>query len=317
MQITTYRYQLPLTMPLHINGATVTQRNGFYANINGAWGEISPPLDASPEQLHAIEQELLLAGQQLRQGGVHGATSPAVQFGLDCALAGISISPLSTNNTLPSFPLLEGPRDPIVRAWRCRRIHPARAWLTLTGDVQYDAGLIRELCVLAPDLRLVLDAKSQLDSEQLSALWQRIDGSRIDWLLDPATDMLAGQHIGEQYQIPIAFDLARYLPFTTGINTPTMSPLAQCIQLKAIVLRPSEIGGLNHCQKIREQAHAQGLEVVIGDSLQSGLGQHQLAHLSQRWQANGPTALGRCRYLLDSGINDQGQPHIAGLTLLA
>lgn len=308
MQIAIYAYELPLTMPRLINGTTLNQRQGFYINIDGAWGEIAPLPGSS---LQEVQQDLQEACQRLRQGLAHDATIAAVQFGLDCALAGISTAAWTANDSAPGLPLLEGPRDPIVRAWRCRRVHPARAWLTLTGDVQYDAGLVRELCLLAPNVRLVLDAGGRLDSEQLSALWQRIDGSRIDWLLDPALDLPTGQQLAEQKQMPVAFDLARY-----HTASEMMAMLPGFEQLKAVVLRPAELGGFATCRQWLELARLRGLEVMMADSLQSGLGRRQLARLSQQWNPGTQAALGRCSYLLDSGINDQGQPHPAGLTLV-
>ena len=306
MQIEIYAYELPLTLPRLINGTALERRQGFYINIDGAWGEIAPLPGSS---LQEVQQDLQEACQRLRQGLAHDAAIAAVQFGLDCALANISTAAWAADDSAPSLPLLEGPRDPIVRAWRCRRVHPTRAWLTLTGNVQYDAGLVRELCLLAPNVRLVLDAGGRLDSEQLSALWQRIDGSRIDWLLDPALDIPTGQQLAEQYQLPVAFDLARY-----HAESGVMARLPRFEQLKAVVLRPAELGGLATCRQLIEQARLKGLEVMVADSLQSGLGQRQLARLSQQWNPDTLAALGRCNYLLDSGINDQGQPHLTGLT---
>ncbi|WP_319782927.1 o-succinylbenzoic acid (OSB) synthetase [Oceanisphaera sp. IT1-181] len=323
MHINLYRYQLPLTMPLTINGSTIVHREGFYVEIEGHWGEISPlPNDLSNGQGDSdlsLEQDLLVAVERLRHGLAYGARLPAVQFGLDCALAKVSSAPLTVQQTphsLPLFslPLLEGPRDPLVRAWRCRRVHPERAWLTLTGDVHYDASLVRELCLLAPSVRLVLDAAGRLDKEQIGGLWQRIDGSRIDWLLDPSADLPTAKALAEQYSMPVALDLARYSDFTSA-TAPNLA-IAELAFAKAMIIRPAQLGGLAHNQQLAAQARDLGLEVMLGDSLQSGLGQHQLAHLSHHWLPGAALALGRCRYLLDSGINKQGQPAIAGLTPL-
>ncbi|ART82399.1 hypothetical protein CBP31_06990 [Oceanisphaera profunda] len=318
MHINLYRYRLPLTMPLTINGATIAQREGFYVEIAGHWGEISPlPNHLSNGQADSdvsLEQDLQAAVDRLRHGLAHEARLPAVQFGLDCALAKVSSAPLTVEQAPISVPLLEGPRDPLVRAWRCRRVHPKRAWLTLTGDVQYDAGLVRELCLLAPTVRLVLDAAGRLDKEQIAGLWQRIDGSRIDWLLDPAADLPTAKALAEQYSMPVALDLARYSDFTSA-TAPNLAN-AELAFAQAMIIRPAQLGGLAHNQQLAAQARDLGLEVMLGDSLQSGLGQHQLAHLSHHWLPGAALALGRCRYLLDSGINKQGQPAIAGLTPL-
>lgn len=303
MQIAVYGYELPLTMQLTINGTPLSRRRGLFVCIDHHWGEIAPLPGQSRETLADAEQDLLAACQRLSQGREHGARLPSVQFGLDCALAGVSAM---SGETAPSLPLLEGARDPIVRAWRCRRSHPNRAWLTLTGDVQHDAGLVRELTLLAPSLRLVLDAGGRLSPEQVAGLWQRIDGDRIDWLLDPAADMHTGQQLAAQHGWPVAFDPARhagtdYMPFP---------------QLKALVLRPSQLGGLDLCQQLVEQARRRGLEVMIADSLESGLGSRQLARLSQQWNPGQPVALGRCRYLLNQGVDEAGHLDMSRLSLI-
>ena len=339
MRIKLYRYQLPLTMPLLIHGRSVAMREGFYVQIEQHWGEIAPPLHAD---MKAVEQDLTAAVTRLRQGRPHGAQWSAVQFGLDCAQFKVSHTPSLVGQTasLPlSLPLLEGPRDPLLRAWRCRRVHPNRAWLSLTGDVHYDASLVRELCLLAPTVRLVLDAAGRLGSTQILDLWSRIDARRIDWLLDASGELTAAQALAEQHSIPLAFDLARYpnviatngFNSASGFTSPRASDLVKAdlkqtevVNLalskltfaRAIILRPAALGGLAHNQMLATQARAFGLEVMVGDSLQTGLGQQQLAHLSSQWLGDAPLALGRCRYLLESGIDELGQPKMTGLTPL-
>ncbi|GHA29027.1 o-succinylbenzoic acid (OSB) synthetase [Oceanisphaera arctica] len=303
MQIAVYVYELPLTMALAINGTTLSRRRGFYVDINGHWGEIAPLPGSSVETLAEAEQDLLAACRRLSLDQAHGARLPSVQFGLDCALAGIGGI---DDEAAPSLPLLEGAREPIIRAWRCRRVHPTRAWLSLTGDVQFDAGLVRELTLLAPSLRLVLDAGGRLSSEQLTGLWQRIDGERVDWLLNPAADMHAEQQLAEQHGWPVAFDLARYGSTDYSVFD----------ELKALVLRPSQLGGLALCRQLVEQARHRGLELMIADSLESGLGHHQLAWLSQQWNPGKPAALDRLRYLLDSGVDEKDRPKMARLSLI-
>lgn len=311
MVINLYRYQLPLTQPLSLAGREIRCREGLFIQINEHWGDIAPLPNVD---ITVIEQDARQAGERLRQGLPHSARQPAVQFGLDCALAKVPVAPslsLSTANTANSLPLLEGPRDPLVRAWRCRRVHPSLAWLTLTGSIHYDAGLIRELCLLAPNARLVLDAGGHFTPDYLQDLWSRIDGQRIDWILDPGHQLHEAQTLSEQH-IPVALDLARY-PEALTKNETQLTPFSFA---KALLLRPSQLGGLSYNQNLVSQARALGLAVMIGDSLQSGLGQRQLAHLSSQWLADAPLALGRCRYLLDSGIDEQGRPQITGLTPL-
>lgn len=300
MRIAVYGYELPLTMALTIRGTPLGRRRGFYVCIDGRWGEVAPLPGESRESVEEARDELLAACARLAQGQPHGARLPSVQFGLDCALTAIDGEPAS------SLPLLEGEREPIIRAWRCRRVHPRRAWLTLTGEVQHDAGLVRELTLLVPSLQLVLDAGGRLGEEQLEGLWRRIDPGRIDWLLEPAADLAASQRLAERHGWPVAFDLGRHA-------TPDY-PLFD--QLRALVLRPSQLGSLALCRELAEAARARGLEVVVADSLESGLGNAQLARLSAQWMPGQAAMLDRLRYLLDRGADGNGRPDIDRLTLL-
>ncbi|WP_375056646.1 o-succinylbenzoic acid (OSB) synthetase [Zobellella sp. DQSA1] len=300
MRIAVYGYELPLTMALTINGTPLGRRRGWYVCIDGHWGEVAPLPGGSRESLAQAEQELLAACERLSRGEPHGARLPSVQFGLDCALTAVQGEPA------PSLPLLEGEREPIIRAWRCRRVHPRRAWLTLTGEVQHDAGLVRELTLLVPGLQLVLDAGSRLSEEQLTGLWRRIDPGRIDWLLDPAADMAASQRLAERHGWPVAFDLGRH----ASLDYPLFE------QLKALVLRPTQLGSLALCRELAERAQAQGLEVMVADSLESGLGNALLARLAQCWAPGQAAMLDRLRYLLDKGVDGNGRPDPGRLTLL-
>ncbi|GAA3550741.1 o-succinylbenzoic acid (OSB) synthetase [Zobellella aerophila] len=300
MRIAVYGYELSLTMALTINGTPLGRRRGLYVCIEGCWGEVAPLPGESRESLEEARDELLAACERLARGEPHDARLPSVQFGLDCALTGID------GEAAPSLPLLEGEREPIIRAWRCRREHPRRAWLTLTGEVQHDAGLVRELTLLVPSLQLVLDAGGRLSEEQLAGLWRRIDPGRIEWLLDPAADMAASQRLAEDHGWPVAFDLGRHAS--------TDYPVFE--QLKALVLRPTQLGGLGLCRELAGQAQARGLEVVVADSLESGLGNAQLARLAHRWAPGRAAMLNRLRYLLDKGMDGNDQPDLGRLTLL-
>lgn len=302
MDINLYRYQLPLTQPLSLWGQQIHYREGLFIQVNDHWGDIAPLLGAD---MTKIEQDALHACARLRQGLPHAAQLPAVQFGVDCALAQVLVAAPS----ISSLPLLEGPRDPLVRAWRCRRIHPAQAWLTLTGSLHYDAGLVRELCLLAPSVRLILDAGGQLSFDYLRDLWSRIDGQRIDWIQDAGQSLSEAKQLAEQEVMPVALDLARYPEQLT-------SDLSALAFAKAWLLRPSQLGGLSYNQELVRHAQHLGLQVMIGDSLQSGLGQGQLTQLSHLWLGEAALALGRCRYLLDTGVDQRALPQVSGLTPL-
>ncbi|OXY81447.1 o-succinylbenzoic acid (OSB) synthetase [Oceanimonas doudoroffii] len=297
MPISVYRYALPLTKEKQIDGVAVRRRHGFYVNIDGHWGEVAPPVTA---ELADTEAELLAACERLTQGLEHQATQAWVRFGLGCVLTP------PTAAAAPSLPLLEGEREPIIRAWRCRRVHPTRAWLTLSGDVQFDAGLVRELTLLVPGLKLTLDAGGRLSETQLSGLWQRIDGGAIDWILDPGLDDAHTRTLARQHGWPVALSADR-----CGGRVP-----APFEGLRALVLRPSLLGEPALCRQLADGARAQGLDVMLAGNLESGLGHRHIAQLAGELTPNSPAQLDSLRYLLHSGVNAQGQPEAQNTTLV-
>lgn len=297
MSISVYRYALPLTKEKLIDGVTVRRRHGFYVHINGHWAEVAPPVTADPA---ATETELLAACKQLEQGLEPNTTLPWIRFGLGCALMPLTAPPA------PSLPLLEGEREAIIRAWRCRRVHPTQAWLTLTGDVQFDAGLVRELSILVPGLRLVLDAGGRLSEAQLTELWRHTGGRATDWLLDPGVDEASTQVLARQHGWPVALSAER-----CGGRVPVVFD-----ELKALVLRPSLLGEPALCRQLATAAQAQGVDVMLAGNLESGLGHSHIAQLAGELTPDRPALLDGLRYLLHSGVNLAGQPEDRHLTLI-
>ncbi|WMC10438.1 o-succinylbenzoic acid (OSB) synthetase [Oceanimonas pelagia] len=297
MPISVYRYALPLTKEKQIDGIAVRRRHGFYVNIDGHWGEVAPPVTTD---IATTGTALLATCQRLEQGLEHNATQPWIRFGLGCALAPLTASPA------PGLPLLEGEREAIIRAWRCRRVHPTRAWLTLTGDVQFDAGLVRELSLLVPDLRLVLDAGGRLSEAQLTELWRHTGNRAIDWLLDPGTSPADTQALAQRHGWPVALSADR-----CGGDVPAMFE-----GLRALVLRPSLLGEPAQCRRLAATAEAQGLDVMLAGNLESGLGHRHIAQLAGELTPNSPAQLDGLRFLLHSGVNAGGQPETPNLTLV-
>ena len=85
MDITLYRYQLPLTHPLTFHNQTIEQREGLLLHWGSSWSEIAPLPGFSRETLAEAEQETIAFLSAFKQGKTIPVTYPSVQFGLDCA----------------------------------------------------------------------------------------------------------------------------------------------------------------------------------------------------------------------------------------
>ena len=68
MDITLYRYQLPLTQPLTFHDQTITQREGLLLHWGSSWSEIAPLPGFSRETLAEAEQEAIAFLTAFKQG---------------------------------------------------------------------------------------------------------------------------------------------------------------------------------------------------------------------------------------------------------
>ena len=102
MDITLYRYQLPLTHPLTFHNQTIQQREGLLLHWGSSWSEIAPPPGFSRETLAEAEQETIAFLTAFKQG----KTIPVTY-----------VKPETTDDIIVVFPLWAGAMPPGVKTF--------------------------------------------------------------------------------------------------------------------------------------------------------------------------------------------------------
>jgi len=163
---------------------------------------------------------------------------------------------------------------------------------TIEGAI-HDGEVARQLLQEYPQLRLRLDANQRWDLTGALAFANQITPelrSRIDFIEEPCGAVSECLQFSHQTGIAIAWDESlrdaeQYKPKQGAIELIRAASAGyanlDAVRVTAIVIKPMLTGSLSHCRHLIEQAHQQGLTVVISSSLESSFGLLQLAHLSK------------------------------------
>jgi O-succinylbenzoate synthase len=272
MKASLYRYRLPLSQPLTFHEQQISVREGLLLKWENSWGEIAPLPGFSVETLDEALEETLLCLKSLKQGRKLIPQLPSVQFGFDCAQRSW---PEKINTAHTPYILLIGSPDEIVWGWReWLYDYPAKAKLKVGRySMRDEIAMIRELCRLAPKLKLILDANKSWTREEAWTFLSHLNAANIEYIEDPCARIEDVRAVASHTGMPIALDEL----LSTETEWETFP------QLKAIVIKPTMIGGLNRCKALIDKAHSLGLKVVISSCYESQLGNRLLAQLASEW----------------------------------
>lgn len=295
LQAALYRYRLPLSQPIRFHDQTLSVREGLLLQWEESWGEIAPLPGFSQETLAEAEAEALLCLNSLRQGRHLAPQLPSVQFGFDCALRNW---PPHLNTAHAPYLLLLGTPDEITWSWReWLYEYPARAKLKVARHAMRDElAMIRELCRLAPRLKLILDANGGWTREEAWTFMRHLNVANIDYIEDPCAALEDVRAVASHTGIPVALD-------ELLVQHPDWEPFPQ---LKALVLKPMLIGSLARCKAQIDRAHQLGLRVIISSCYESQLGNRLLAQLASEWAPEQAPGLDTLRYFTGNLL--RGEP---------
>nr|WP_321271891.1 o-succinylbenzoate synthase [uncultured Tolumonas sp.] len=305
MDITLYRYQLPLTHPLTFHNQTIQQREGLLLHWGSSWSEIAPLPGFSRETLAEAEQETIEFLTAFKQGKTIPVICPSVQFGLDCARRSW---PVLKHTPLPPYLLLQGTPEDIIWSWKeWLYDYPSRVKLKVARyPMRDELAMIREIIRLAPKTKLILDANQQWTREEAWTFMSHLDASRIEYIEDPCATYADIRAVASHTGIAVALD--EILSAETNWD---FFP-----QLKGLVLKPTLIGSLEKCQELVKKAKANGVKVVISSSHESQLGNRLLALLATEWSPEQAPGLDTLRYFSGSVLDDKQQVDTKQLQLV-
>jgi O-succinylbenzoate synthase len=289
-----FRFSLPLRGPLVLRGATLHRREGLLLRLSGddgaeGWGESTPLPGFSEESLHqAIAQMRRLAGSLIGRkitddwtvrDGAFGrelervAPAPSVRFGLELAVRNMCAA--SSGSSLPE--LLAGqPRVPVNGLL-------SGSWDEVLEEAQrmknagYEAVKLKVGArSVAKDARLVRG----LVEEVGSIISLRLDANRA-WGYGQAAEFLRGAPRFEYLEEPLA-DPARLPQLVREFGAPValdeslvgMEPevLEEHRYARAVVLKPTLLGGISNTLRIAERALRLGMTPVVSSAYESGVG---------------------------------------------
>ncbi len=295
-----YRYTLPFSRPLTLEGITLRHREGLLLRLSGddgsvGWGESAPLPSFSGESLDdAASQLRRLAGSMMgRQAtddwvdpyGEFGreldGTTPSVRFGLE--LAAWNLHGASSGKTLPEL-MTPSPRDvvpvngllsgslvDVLEEARRMRGAGYRSVKLKVGarTIAEDAALVRALGEeLGDGISLRLDANRAWAYEEAAEFLR--DGARFAYVEEPLTDPARLPELVREFGVPVALDES-----LVGTKLEELEDFAV-----AFVLKPTLLGGISRTLRVAERALRLGATPVISSAYESGVGTAALVALA-------------------------------------
>jgi O-succinylbenzoate synthase len=297
-----YRFNLPLRGPLVLGGTMLHSREGLLLRLSGddgaeGWGESAPLSGFSEESLHqAIVQMRRLAGLLIgrevtddwtgRDGALgreleRSAPAPSVRFGLELAVW--NLCAVSSGKSLPE--LLAGQPRVLVSGLLSGSWDQVREKAQRMRSAGYEAIKLKVgVRTVAEDARLV----RKLIEEVGNTISLRLDANRA-WGYERAAEFLRGAPRFEYLEEPLA-DPARLPQLVREFGAPValdeslvgMEPevLEEHRYARAVVLKPTLLGGISNTLRMAERALSLGMTPVVSSAYESGVGTAALIALA-------------------------------------
>jgi O-succinylbenzoate synthase len=299
-----FRYSLTLSRPLTLEGAALRRREGLLLRLSGddgseGWGESAPLPGFSKESLEqAIVQLRRVAGSLIGRevkddwtnaDGSFGrelesiAPAPSVRFGLGLAIwnlyaasSGKSLPELLTPRpraTVPVNGLLSGPPDTVIAEARRMRNAGYEAIKLKVGTraVAEDLRLVRRLVEeLGNDVSLRLDANRAWGYEEAAAFAR--DAPRFEYVEEPLADPAWLPDLVGEFGLPVALDES-----LVGMEP---EELGEHSYARAVVLKPTLLGGISRTLQMAERALRLGMTPVVSSAYECGVGTAALVALA-------------------------------------
>jgi len=277
MKIGLYRYNLPFVEPIRFLDTYLPSRNGLLICKDGGWGEICPLTGFSNETIEEAEDEALTYIKHLKNGVDYFPELPSVQHGVDCMNAKFEYSEEKYKQLPPNYTLLIGsPKDITYNWFRLIDDFPHTIKIKVGRcSLKDELKMLKEICKKSPSVKMILDANGYWSKEEALSIMGFLNKDNIEYIEDPCNNLDDCEFVSQQTGIPIAFDqLVRLCPITDW---------GSFTNLKAILIKPSIIGGKQVCQAIRKHAETFNIKVVASSSFESQLGNYNIRTIASNW----------------------------------
>ena len=301
-----YRYSLPLSPPPALKGATLRNREGLLLRLSGedgseGWGETAPLPGFSEESLQEAAAQLRrlaepMMGREIVEDQVSPdgefsrgldllRPAPSVRFGLELALWNLYAASNGTTlpgliaprprTTVPVNGLLSGSPDGVLAGARRMRDAGYGAVKVKVGGrtVEEDAELARAVGeVLGDAVSLRADANRAWHFEEATGFFRGTAGVRFEYVEEPLADPTRLPDLVRELGVPVALDES-----LVGVHS---SELGEHRYVRAVVIKPTLLGGLTRTLEIAESALSLGMTPVVSSAYESGVGTAALVALA-------------------------------------
>src|SRR5215213_2323201 len=299
-----YRYRLPFSRPLTLESLTLFHREGFLLRLSGddgseGWGETAPLPGFSVEsQDEAASQLRWLAGsmigREVKEDWVDpygefacelDGITPSVRFGFELAVW--SLCGTSSGRTLPEVVtpsprlvvpvngLLAGsPAEVLAEARRMRDAGYRSIKLKVGArTVAEDVVLVRALGEeLGEGISLRLDANRAWGYGEAAEFVCGTAGVRFEYVEEPLADTARLPGLVREFGVPVALDES-----LVGMEP---EKVEEHRYARAVVLKPTLLGGISRTLRIAERALSLGVTPVVSSAYESGVGMAALVAMA-------------------------------------
>jgi O-succinylbenzoate synthase len=317
-----YRYELPFSEPLTLKGMTSRHREGLLLELAGeggmvGWGETSPlpgfsreSLEKATEQLRGLASSMV--GREMTDGWIaqDGDFSreldsmdlaPSVRFGFELALWDLYAASRGRSlhevvaprlaGTVPVNALISSSDAALEEARRSRSAGYEAVKLKIGGRaVEEDVELVRAVNeVLGDAVTLRLDANRAWSLDEAERFVRGAAGLGFEYVEEPLADPAQLPSFARSCGVPVALDesLIRMEP----------EALEDHEYARAVVLKPTLLGGISRTLRFAECASRLGMETVISSAYETGVGTAALVALAAGVGGGVPAGLDTYRRL--------------------
>ena len=299
--LSVYRYDLPLSEPVRLKQKTLRNREGLLVELasdEGAtgWGEAAPLPGFSRESLDEVSGQLShlagsLVGREITvdlEGGfareldLEGGfareldLAPSARFGFELATwdlcaasSGRMLPELVTSHpraTVPINALISSPDHAIEEARRARAAGYEAVKLKVGGrGVEEDAELVRALSeTLDGDVSLRLDANRAWTFEEADRFARGTADLRLEYVEEPLSDPAGLPRLASTCHLPVALDES-----IAGMEPEALEDHGYA---RAVVLKPTLLGGISRTLRFARISTRLGMRPVISSAYETGVG---------------------------------------------
>ncbi len=244
---------------------THTKRKAILLNLNGNWGEIAPLPGWSKETLEEAEGQL----RAHLEGHVPFENLfPSVAFGVESAM-----TPLPDID-LPISSLLMGTYEQIIK--KAETLSTKSVKLKISGLSKTEA---KDLIYKLKDrFSLRIDLNRAWDLKEAAEFFAEFKPDDFDYIEEPLKNPAELKF----FPLPIALD-----------ESLLEVAIESLPNLKAIVYKPTLLGGLSRCKTFLRY----NKPIVLSSAFESGIGLLNIAAIAQNLDLTSPIGIDTCTFL--------------------